>query len=250
MSGLDIIDAIANGPEGYGHEPVTLCGIHPISFERVVDEFTLQFWPESLQDSPEIGWDFKELPGATHALAQWSSNGGRTFTFDVRLNRYMRPYEDLSNINKGLNTLNRPGDGGIDVDVAYEIRRLRALAYPSYEVGETGVSSSLVGEDLAVSPVIVLAHFPNMQLSEDGADTFWSVMTTCDATYNLSFPDGTPRQAVVNVVLRQIIQKGKDQGVQFREHDRNALYNNQAGDQETGLPNRGPWSPTNIYDEK
>jgi hypothetical protein len=51
---------------------------------------------------------------------------------------------------------------------------------------------------------------PNLPLEESaGGSVIYAVMTGCDVTYTLLFPDGTPRRATVSLTFRQIVQRQK-----------------------------------------
>jgi hypothetical protein len=240
-----LIEAIKNGPEGMEYAHMSIAGVNPLDPKGqalVLQEHTFQFWPESIQDSIEVGWQFKEIPGASHALAQWASNGGRTISFEVRLHRFMKPVEDRTVFEKILDPfgLTAPGNEYLkdmrphNVDIEAEIRYLRAYCYPSYGMLEKST--------VAYPPPVALLCVPGVGLNETGADTIMAVMTGCDATYNLLFANGKPRNATVALTFRQIVQKagqgvmwrgiGKDGGplnsYKFRQPDNNTMYTNLA----------------------
>lgn len=216
----NIIEAIAKGPEGGPIASLTIAGIDPNDPSSIYkgdnfdfSERALQYWPESISDTIEIGWSFKEVGGGSHSLAQWSSNGGRTISFDVRLTRFMMPENTrdglIENARAGFEAPqnqapkdNRPHN----VDIREQIRFLRGFCYPTYKEYEGVVS--------ALPPPIMILDIPNLGLDESGGDTIYCVMTGCDVTYNLLFRDGTPRNATVSLTLRQVIQ-GRG-GVQFK----------------------------------
>lgn len=206
-----LIEAIMNGPEGartYAH--MSIAGVDPTDpagSKLLLPERTFQFWPESIQDTIEVGWNFKEIPGASHALAQWAQNGGRTISFEVRLHRFMKPVGDRTVFDFILDPFNltAPGNQWIkdmrphNVDLETEIRYLRAYCYPSYKKIEKSTA--------AYPPPVALLCIPGVGLNEDGGDVILAVMTGCDVTYNLLFPNGTPRNATVALTFRQIVQK-------------------------------------------
>jgi len=213
-----LIEAIMNGPEGMEYAHMSIAGIDPTDAagaKLIIPEHTFQFWPESIQDSIEVGWEFKPIPGASHALAQWSSNGGRTISFEVRLHRFMKPVGDRSVFEKILDPigLTAPGNEYLkdmrphNVDVESEIRCLRAFCYPSY--------GTLEKSTVAYPPPVALLCIPGVNLNEVGSDTIMAVMTGCDVTYNLLFANGKPRNATVALTFKQIVQK-KGKGVMWR----------------------------------
>ena len=213
-----LIEAIMNGPEGMEYAHMSIAGVSPedpAGNTLLLPEHAFQFWPESIQDSIEIGWQFKEIPGASHALAQWASNGGRTISFEVRLHRFMKPVEDRTVFEKILDPFGLTGPGNKylkdmrphNVDVEAEIRYLRAYCYPSY--------GKLDASTVSYPPPVALLCIPGLGLNELGNDTIMAVMTGCDVTYNLLFANGKPRNATVALTFRQIVQR-KGKGVMWR----------------------------------
>lgn len=208
-----LIEAIMNGPEGaktYAH--MSIAGVDPTDpagSKKLLPERTFQYWPESIQDTIEVGWNFKEIPGASHALAQWAQNGGRTISFEVRLHRFMKPVGDRTKFDEILDPfgLTAPGNQYLkdmrphNVDLEAEIRYLRAYCYPSYEKDKQTKST------IAYPPPVALLCVPGVGLNEEGGDVIMAVMTGCDVTYNLLFPNGRPRNATVALTFRQIVQK-------------------------------------------
>lgn len=213
-----LVEAIMNGPEGMDYAHMSIAGIDPTDptgGKLILPEHTFQFWPESIQDSIEVGWQFKEIPGASHALAQWASNGGRTISFEVRLHRFMKPVGDRTVFEVILDPLGltAPGNQYLkdmrphNVDLETEIRYLRAFCYPSY--------GTLEKSTVSYPPPVALLCIPGVNLNETGSDTIMAVMTGCDVTYNLLFANGRPRNATVALTFKQIVQKA-GKGVLWR----------------------------------
>lgn len=222
---FSIIEAIAEGPEGGDVASLTMAGVDPNDPFKIYSganfdfrERALQYWPETISDTIEVGWSFREVGGASHALAQWASNGGRTIAFDVRLTRYMMPTESRSTIEsvkagfEAPDNQNPKDNRPYNVDIKEQIKFLRGFCYPSYQELE-GIVNTL-------PPPIMILDVPRMGLNEAGGDTIYCLMTGCDVTYNLVFRDGTPRSATVSLTLRQIVQT-KD-GVKFKGFGENA----------------------------
>ncbi len=224
-----LIEAIMNGPEGADSASMSILGLDPTDprgSKVLLPERAFQFWPESIQDSIEVGWQFKDIPGGSHALAQWGSNNGRTISFEVRLHRFMKPVEDRSIFEKIVDPfgLTTPGQQYLkdmrphNVDVEAEIRYLRAFCYPSYAV------DSVSGSTISYTPPVALLCVPGVGLNELGDHTIMAVMTGCDVTYNLLFPNGKPRNATVSLTFKQIVQKA-GQGVIWRGLGKDAAIN-------------------------
>lgn len=203
-----IVEAMMNGPEGMDYANISYAPLDPVTW-KIGGERTLQYWPETLSDTIDIGWNFKDIAGASSSLAQWGSNNGRTFTFEVHFHRFMKPVASRSKFDDILDPIklnvpntrylkdNRPHN----VNIPYEIRGLRALCYPSY-TKDKQVQNILN----ASPPPIMILNVPGLQLNETGQDFVFCVMTGCDVNYILSFPNGEPRRASVSITLRQIVQ--------------------------------------------
>jgi hypothetical protein len=220
-----VIDAITNGPEGREYASLTMCGVDPRDPTKIFEgydigvnfqERALQYWPETINDSIETGWNFKNVIGGSSALAQWSSNGGRTISFSVELSRLMAPVSSRTSArDKFRGGMTAPNDAdktnnAFNIDIVEYIKFLRAFCYPTYE--------ELGGSIMAYPPPVMLLNIPNIGLNEcvadsDGGDAIYCVMTGCDVTYTLLFPDGTPRRATVALTLRQVVQSRS--GIRF-----------------------------------
>ena len=201
-----IASIVCDGPTGEKPAWMSMCGIDATISQGdvgkpAIAQMAFQYWPESIQDTIEIGWNFVEIPGASHALAQWGSNGGRTISFEVVLSRLMKPEGDRTMLEKILDPFQMTKPSSYpdkNVNVAAGIRYLRAYCYPLYKQGQTHVE--------AYPPPIAVIYAPNSDWNEKGGDTIYAVMTGCDVTRALAFPDGTPRLATVALTFRQVVQ--------------------------------------------
>jgi hypothetical protein len=220
-----VIDAIKNGPEGREYASLTMAGLDPRDASKIFEgpnvnvnfqERALQYWPETITDSIETGWNFKNVGGGSGALAQWASNGGRTISFNVELSRLMAPVSSRTSArDKFRGGFTEPNDmdkinNAFNVDIVEYIKFLRAFCYPTYEALGGAISS--------YPPPIMILCIPGIGLNEAinddyGEDCIYCVMTGCDVTYTLLFPNGTPRRATVALTLRQVIQTST--GIRF-----------------------------------
>jgi hypothetical protein len=207
-----IASIVMEGPTGEKPRWISLCGIDmlkPTLGAPALPERAIQWWPDTISDTIEVGWNFTDIPGASHALGQWGSNGGRTISFTVVLSRDMKPMDNRTAMETILDPfgMTKPEDDPErNANVAGGIRYLRAFTQPYYRAnaGTGGIE--------AYPPPICLVHAPNFGWSEQNTDVLVTVMTGCDVTYQLCFPDGTPRLAEVSLTLRQIVQlPGKGQ---------------------------------------
>lgn len=165
--------------------------------EVAIPERRFQWWPASLNDSIAIGWTEKSLAGGSHGVMQWSANGGRTISFQVKLSREARYYDDLvSNAPIGARLLPSQAieQKQENLNITHYLRYLRAYCYPEYNGG------------IAEPPVVSVVNIPGSGISEEGDDFFFGVMTTCDISYVKAFENGRPRLVDVSLAFRQVVQ--------------------------------------------
>jgi hypothetical protein len=128
-------------------------------------------------------------------------------------------------------------NNAFNVDIVEYIKFLRAFCYPTYE--------ELGGAISTYPPPIMILCIPGIGLNEAvnddyGEDCIYCVMTGCDVTYTLLFPNGTPRRATVALTLRQVVQTGS--GIKFagfgkvaqRRYDANRQWANERLDVNAG----------------
>jgi hypothetical protein len=215
-----IVEAITNGPENGRHRAMSMVGINPKdgTVPEGFEERTFQFWPETISDTIEVGWNFKDIPGMSNALAQWSSNGGRTISFEVHFVRLMKPPDSrtpLESFLPGLNNTAPNDESRYNVDIVQEIKWLRAFCYPFYSLED--------GYITAASPPVAILCVPGHGLGDaTGNDCIYAVMTGCDVNYIFAFPDGTPRRASVNLTFRQVVQDPINQSIYTVGHSNGA----------------------------
>jgi hypothetical protein len=176
-------------------------------------ERAFQYWPETLTDSRgDTGWQEKQVPGGSHPLLQWTSGGGRRFSFSVFFGRDQSTYYDTDLVSG-------KEEDEDNVDIAAGIAWLRYFTYPLYKKNSVEVEA----------PSVLMLVFPHSRLGSAfgagdgeayvGRDEVFCVMTSCDVTYHAWFPDGSPRVAEVSLEFLETIQRGG--GVRF--HDRRSL---------------------------
>lgn len=205
------------GPEGMDYKSMRIQPVDPVVPGKSIGQaLKLQYWPESISESHQIGWSFKDIPGASHGLAQWASNQGRTFSFEVHFSRFIKPSEDVDDnlFERSLDpgTLNTPESEYLknnkpsNVDVAACLRYLRMCKTPWWkEIG---------GQSVMMSPPIVILNIPGSQINDhDASDTIFTVLTGLDITYTLAFPNGVLRKASASLTFNEVVQNPVDGSV-------------------------------------
>jgi hypothetical protein len=197
----------------------SMMGIHPETGRVVLEERAFQWFPESFSDNIEIGWEAKQVPGSSHAIMQWSGNGGRTFSFETLLYRNMAPLalqkQQASVSQLAVLTPSVVGSDALFPDPSSEdnapyniniesmVSWFRAFCYPTYVKGQ-GFGSTTITRP--ISPPIAILNLPKMALNEDGSDIVYCVVTGCDVTYEKLFATGQPKVVKVNLTLKQVVQ--------------------------------------------
>lgn len=189
---------------------MSILGVSSSSGEEKLPETRFQYWPESIEDSIEVGWEFTSLPATSHGLAHWTQNGGRTITFEATFARDMqynpKPHMFLSADPKatGVKQFNGTPD--------YMIKYLRAFVHPERKKDGT-----------VLSPPIAHVHLAGTSIGADGSDIFKGVMTQCDVSYKRISADGDDsgftRLAVISLSFREVIQDPKSKKFNYHYLD-------------------------------
>lgn len=177
--------------------PMSIMGVSSSTGEVVIEETSFQYWPESISDSIEIGWEFKSTPATSHGLAHWTQNGGRSISFEVTFARDMqftpKPHAFLTADpnTEGVREYNSNPD--------YMIKLLRAFCYPEQ-----------MADGTVLSPPIAHVNLAGSSIGIRGDDLFIGVMTSCEVNYKRISPDGSgggfTRLATINLGFKEVIQ--------------------------------------------
>ena len=192
---------------GLGRDPqlplMSIMGVSSATGDVLLPETAFQYWPESIQDTIEIGWEFTNLPATSHGLAHWTQNGGRSISFECTFARDMqykpRPHAFLS--------ANPDADGvkQYNSNPEYMIKYLRAFAH-----AEKTASGSVL------SPPIAYLNLEGSSIGAKGGDSFAGVMTSCDVAYKRISRDSDGesfvRLATISLSFKEVVQNPKDPG--------------------------------------
>lgn len=158
-----------------------------------------QFWPETVQDGHQGGWNSKSIPGGSHPLYHWTSGEGRPISFTaVFATDTPAPHSP----NAGMTGSSL---GLYDLDIRTAISWLRWFRYPHYDEGGA-----------AHAPVKALLVLPESKIGHDGTDYVVVEMDGCDITYQEFFSSGQPRIAEVALSFHETVQHSG----RTRFHDR------------------------------
>jgi len=190
--------------------------------ETVVPERDFQFWPESISDSISMNYVDKAIPGGSHNLKQWVSNGGRTIGFQVQLARTMLREQDIPDLSLGgvvkipstidhQSVTNAPWNRDIRQDVLW----LRSFCYPTISADKSSTKP----------PPICILHAEGLALGHAiGDDFFIGMMAACNITYVRLFENGVPRLATVDLSFAEIVQRDEIQFHGLSDLKRSPFY--------------------------
>ena len=189
---------------------MTIMGISSNNGEPVIEETAFQYWPESISDSIEIGWEFKNAPATSHGLAHWTQNGGRTISFEVTFARDMQFQPKRHALLQA--DPNTEGVREYNGNPDYMIKLLRAFCYPEQ-----------LPDGTVLSPPIAAVNLSGSSIGAEGEDIFYGVMTSCEVAYKRISADGSgeafTRLATVNLAFKEVIQDPRTRTFNFHYLD-------------------------------
>lgn len=167
--------------------------------------FVFQYWPTQIQDSYEVEWASKMIPGGSHPLYQYVGGSGRTISFDALFTSEVT--------DTGLPSILLPS-ARYTVDVAAAVASLRGLQYPTYGSGNnSGASKGLV-----TPPPRLRLCFPGTNIGAD-TDGVLCFLKTARVTYESCFPNGQPRSVMIQLEFIETVQnvaaEGTSSNIQF-----------------------------------
>lgn len=205
-------------------------------------EIAFQYWPETIQDSRQVEWSPRSIPGGSHPIYQWTHSGERRISFTAIFTRDREPPENedghgLSNIldavpiiGDAVNAIGNAfggsgeGDPFRDAPIESAISWLRWFTYPLYDQ-----------DDLRVfEPAKVMLVMPNSQIGHDGSHDIIAIMTNCEVTYEAFFVSGHPRIVEVALEFAETVQHNG----QVKFHSRSDMYPSAAVSGAGGLAKR------------
>jgi hypothetical protein len=163
-----------------------------------------QYFPEKIQDSRGVEYAQKTVPGGSHPIYTFISGGERAISFEAV----------FTNENASMTSLK---DNPYSVDIPHALRWCRQATYP------------IISNGISKPPPLVVLYLPNSGLSlmsstaatSDGAvlssggltgSQIVGIMTSSNITYEAFHRDGTPRIAVVQIDIKEVVQTSKDWG--------------------------------------
>lgn len=159
-----------------------------------------QHFPETIQDSKQIGWKGREIPGGSLPLYQWTSGGERSISFtavfatdtDLSATGPLGPATDLP-------VLVSAGLGRRNLDIRTALLWLARFRYPRYDANVTYAPRKC--------GLVIKGSGINLNGGDGGTGSMIvCVMQACDISYEAFFPSNMPRIATVNLTFAQVPQ--------------------------------------------
>lgn len=162
--------------------------------------FVFQYWPSQTQDSYEVEYATKMIPGGSHPLYQWVSGSGRNLSFEAV---FTAEVED-TNPTVGITALTP--SARYTVNVAGAISKLKSYQLPSYKA--QGVDP----------PQRLRLVFPNTGIGGN-VDDILCFLKSARVTRESHFPSGVIRVATVALEFIETVQSpttgGTGSAIQF-----------------------------------
>ena len=174
-----------------------------------------QYFPETVNDSKQVMWQPKEIPGGTLPLYQWMASGERLITFTAQftcdVDLLVANHQITSRVDENrLRALENAGALDRNVDIRSAVAWLRRHTLPRFG------DESQVGTPQIFAPRKLRLFLPNSGIGVAGGsessgtgasrDSIVCIMTLCDVTYEAFFRSGLPRIATVNLAFAQVAQ--------------------------------------------
>ncbi len=162
---------------------------------------SFQYFPESISDSKQNGYQAKQIPGLSHPLYQWTAGGPRELSFTAVFSADLPP-EDPRNPKRSAEVVER----NIDVDAG--IAWIQAYQYPEYTTQH--FKPLRTQSTRPRPPRKMILTLPNVQINigRDGLpDEMFCILLSAEVSRESFFPSGATRLAKVELSFAEIIQR-------------------------------------------
>lgn len=160
------------------------------------DIFVFQYWPTQVQDSYQVEYATKIIPGGSHPIYQWIAGNGRTISFEAIFTAEVEDTTSSALFSNGTNTgLTLLPSSRYTVNVGAAINKLQSYQYPTY------------GKVSTKPPPKLRLVLPGSRIgrSKDVHDIL-CFLKSSRVTFESSFPSGAPRVATVALEFVETVQ--------------------------------------------
>lgn len=158
--------------------------------------FVFQYWPTQVQDSYQVDYATKVIPGGSHPIYQWIAGNGRTISFEAIFTAEVEDNTTVELFSNGSNTgLTLLPSSRYTVNVGAAINTLQSYQYPTYDAGSTSPPPKL----RLVLPGSRIGRSKN-------AHDILCFLKSSRVTFESFFPSGTPRVATVALEFVETVQ--------------------------------------------
>lgn len=202
MPGIFDLFSVATAPSAEGSifpalgENTVTASASPGGLKNM-SELCFQYWPESLQDTKDIGWEFARIPGGSHPIARWNSGGERVISFACQFTRDVDANFSFLDLAQGNVPEAAISDPANNPDLRAVQKWLRWYTYPVYDAN--GVPQP---------PPRLHLVFPGSQMAWDGLDDILCVMKTCNFEIVDWFNSGVPKRMIATLEFSEVVQYG------------------------------------------
>lgn len=175
-------------------------------------QIAFQYWPETIQDSRQVEWSPRSIPGGSHPIYQWTHSGERRISFTAVFTRDREPPPEepggglglidsaVSAVESAASAIGLGGSGEgdkyRDAPIEAAVSWLRWFTYPLYDQGDLRV----------FEPAKCMLVMPNSHIGHKGEEDIITVMTNCEVTYEAFFTSGHPRIVEVALEFAETVQ--------------------------------------------
>jgi len=192
MSLLDLFSTLPRSVAARKPKPIWI-GVQDPTNKAKFTERSMQWFPETLQETGGAEWEEKKVPGGSHPLYNYSGGQGRSFSFTLVFTSDEDP--DLGEVTRGKNE----AYGVRNLDLREELGWVRSLCAAMY--------NSTEGGQRVVPPPVVKLRVDNLGWGVGNGAEVYCLFQSYDITYEKVWSSGYPRLATVSLQCVETIQE-------------------------------------------
>ncbi len=191
-------------------KPDVKSAVYLITLDPQTDQPTfaasLQYFPESLNDTKAVSWQSKEVPGGSLPMYQWTGSGERTISFTAQFTTDIDFYAPnrTADLTETQQRLRNAGQSKYNIDIRSAVIWLRSHMLPTYNANGQSVAPPKLMLYIPKSGIGLAGG--SSPLIQQNNDAIICVMTSCEVTWEKFFVSGAPRIASVSLSFAQVPQ--------------------------------------------
>jgi hypothetical protein len=192
MSLLDLLSTLPKSVAAKKPKPMWV-GVQDPASKKTYVERSMQWFPESLQETGGADWDEKKIPGGSHPLYNYQGGQGRSFSFTLVLTSDEDP--ELGTMSSGKDN----AYGVRNLDIRQELGWVRSLCAAMYNSAEGGLR--------VAPPPVVRLRVENIGWGADNGAEVYCLFQTYDIAYEKLWPSNYPRLVTVSLQCVETVQE-------------------------------------------